>query len=374
MNCWIELSKKALLNNLKIFQSLVSKDKVAPVIKSNAYGHGLKEIYSIIKNEDIKWLCVAYLDEAKVLRDLGYNNNILIVAPIFPQDFSKAKALNVDIILGTKNHLYVWETLDNPPRAHLKFDTGLSRQGFFASEARDIAEIVVKSKFKDHIVGICTHFANVEDVTQQDFSLKQLQQFQDICNVFDNYGIYLIKHAASSASSLILEQSRFDMIRVGISLYGLWPSQPTRISYLQLYSKLINLMPVLSLKTKIFYIKYIKKGQCIGYGCTYKAMKDMLIGILPIGYNEGISRLIGESQSYVLVNNYRAPIVGRISMNMITIDVTDIPDVKENDIVTLIGQDQTEYINPATLGEWSYTIHYEIITRLSPFIPRRIID
>jgi alanine racemase len=191
---------------------------------------------------------------------------------------------------------------------------------------------------------------------------------------FESAGMKVIRHAASSASSLLMKSSHFELVRLGISLYGVWPSQLTKVSYLQLNAKVAALKPVLSWKTEITTLKKVHAGQYIGYGCTFRANREMDIAVLPVGYNEGYPRLAGEGSAYVLIRGERCPIVGRICMNMMMVDVTHTSaNLKLGDEVVLIGRCAEETISASDLGNWSKTIHYEIFTKLHPDIPRIVV-
>jgi alanine racemase len=224
----------------------------------------------------------------------------------------------------------------------------------------------------DRAVGIATHFANVEDVLDHEYGAKQLDAFTRVLEIFASRGIKLLRHAASSASSLLLAESTFDLCRVGISLYGVWPSTLTRLSYLQKFSRVPELKPVLSWRCRLMTVKEIQAGQFVGYGCTFRAVKDMKIGVLPVGYYEGLPRVVGDSQSYVLLHDKRCPIVGRICMNMTMIDLSHV-SAEVGDIVTLIGKDESEEIHAGQFADWAKTIHYEIFTHLNAVMPRRIV-
>jgi alanine racemase len=183
-----------------------------------------------------------------------------------------------------------------------------------------------------------------------------------------------LRHAASSASSLLMRDSHFDLVRLGISLYGVWPSPMTKVSYLQLNSKVADLKPVLSWKTEITTLKKVHAGQYIGYGCTYRANHEMDIAVLPVGYNEGYPRIAGESPAYVLIKGQRCPIVGRICMNMMMVDVTHVSKkLIIGDEVVLIGPSGDETVSAADIATWSKTIHYELFSKLHPAIPRHVV-
>lgn len=371
MHSWLEISRSALQNNFNVFRSIGGSSTLAPVLKSNAYGHGLKEVYEALASEKLEWLCVAYLNEAKELRQLGYEGRILMVAPVFESEFSDLEYLQVDIMLTHFEQLDAWVGSPNKPRVHLKIDTGLTRQGFLPEQAEELCRRLGQNK--PLIVGICTHFANVEDVLEHDYADQQILNFKKASDVLRKHGFNFIEHCASSASSLILAPSRFDLLRVGVSMYGLWPSPATRLSYLQINTKIPDLRTALTWKTSVAMLKKVKAGAFIGYGCTYRALKDMQVAVLPMGYNEGYPRLAGDDKSYVLIRGQRCPLVGRISMNLMVVDVSHLQTVHRYDEVVLIGRSGNEEIDASRLAGWANTIHYELVTRIHPSLPRKLV-
>ena len=371
MNCWIEIDSQNLLSNYRLFCRLLGKDKVVPVIKSNAYGHGLQEVYEVLKQEQPAWLSVAYLAEARALRDWGFGGRLLLVAPVFEERLAEAYKLRAEILVGDLGLLENWLAAEEKPAIHIKVDTGMSRQGFMPDEVAHVAERL--QGCEAHLAGICTHFANPEDDPNCTYSKLQLERLLGAVHVFKQHGLTPLVHASSSTSTLLLEDSRLDLGRIGISLYGFWPSSWTRRTHLQLQQEEAELKPVLSWRTKVVAIKEIAAGVPVGYGCTYRAEKAMKIAVLPIGYNEGYPRLAGMHESYVLIRGKRCRLVGRISMNLIVVDVSEVQDATRGDVVTLIGSDGVETIHAETLAGWAETIHYELVTKLNPSIPRRIV-
>lgn len=372
MLTWIELNAENLKHNFRLFAKIMGAEKLAPVLKSNAYGHGLKEIYQVLSTENPTWISVNYVEEGALLRSLGYKGRILVVGPFIPGELQTAAKNKLELFLGHDEGLSAWLSAKEKPDVHIEFDTGMSRQGFRPSDASKVAEQLLSQK--EMVKGVCMHFANVEDVTEHDYARLQLNKFEAAKQEFSTRGFKFINHSASSASVLILGESRFDLARFGISLYGFWPSQATRLSYKQLHGDLIDLKPVLSWRTKITSINRVAQGQYVGYGCTFKARHDMTIAVLPVGYFEGYPRMASGSQAYVLIQGERCPIVGRICMNMMMVDVTDIKSkVAVHDVVTLIGKDGSETISASDVATWAETIHYELVTRLNPAIERRVV-
>lgn len=363
---WIELSSSALLHNFHCLKK--THPKVGFALKSNAYGHGLVEIYEILRDHlSDTYLFLAYLDEAQILRERGFKGPILQVTPLNFNHFLSAENLGIEILLSSQENLEIWTGLDVKPKAHLKIDTGLSRQGFLWSTPFS-KEFLADPR----LVGVCTHFANVEDVLEQDFGLTQLSRFENVVEEIKKLRPKILTHAAATAAALVLPASRLDLVRIGISLYGLWPSRLTRLSLGKDDSLPLDLKPVLSWRSRIEQVKEIPSGSFVGYGCSYRTSRPMKIGILPVGYYDGYRRLCGEHQAYVLVRGQRCPLLGRISMNIIVCDLTAVPAAIQGDLVTLVGQSEQEYLSAETFASWSNTIHYEALSTIGAHIEKVI--
>ena len=372
-HCWIELDKEALVRNFRFFVARVGYERFAPVLKSNAYGHGLAELYAMLKYEQPKWICVNYIFEGLKLRSLGYEGRVLVVGPLLSQELTEAVKGDLEVTIGNIELLSAWEGMSQRPSAHIKFNSGMCRQGFAPEDCESLGRKLLP--YQMNIAGVSTHFANVEDVTDNDFAMKQLGHLQAVKNCWTSLGFELLYHAASSASAMIIAESQLDLCRVGISLYGLWPSSLTRLSYAKLYPKLAPLEPVLSWKTRITTLRDLKGGEYVGYGCTFKASRAMRIAVISVGYYEGYPRIAGnDSRSFVLIRTKRCPLVGRICMNMMMVDVSSLEHVEVGDEVTLIGKDGDEIVSADDLAAWSQTINYELVTCLNPEIPRIILD
>ncbi|MBC7658630.1 MAG: alanine racemase [Chitinophagaceae bacterium] len=369
MRCRIILDSEALRHNYLTFKQLSAPSVAIPVVKSNAYGHGLKEVYTALSILNPPWFGVNYLTEAKELRALGYTGRILVVGPVSAEGVSLAAELDLDIFLVESHMLKAWFELKAKPRGHLKIDTGMSRQGFLPEEIPTYFAQFKAPENKDRLVGICSHFSNVEDVLAQSYALQQLATFERVSTMFSDAGFKLMPHIAASSSALIMPNARFALSRIGISLYGMWPSRTNQLSFLQSQGERIELKPVMKWKTEIAIVKKVHAGQFIGYGCTYKALRDMRIAVLPVGYYEGYPRL-ASNRGHVLINGEQCPIVGRICMNMMMVDTTHLDTVDVGTPVTLIGRDGDEVIEASTIGDWAETIHYEIVTQLNSAIPK----
>jgi alanine racemase len=247
---------------------------------------------------------------------------------------------------------------------HLKIDTGMHRQGVFVSDVPNCLKILKRYK---NIVpeGIYTHFAAAGEPALPQKILGQLNSFKEALALVKNEGFNPIRHCASTASTINFPATHFDMLRIGIGLYGLWPSEETRA----VFSGKVSLKPVLSWKTIVGELKNLSKGSRIGYGFIEAVKRDSRVAILPIGYWHGYPLSLS-SKAHVFIKGKRAKVLGRISMDMITVDVTGIKNVKVGDEVVLIGKSGEEEVSADHLADLAGTIKYEIITRLNPLIKR----
>ena len=215
--------------------------------------------------------------------------------------------------------------------------------------------------------GVYSHFANIEDTTDPSFAQQQLALFRSVLPHIPSPRV--CKHFSSSASSLLFPETFFDIARVGISAYGYWPSRQTHALYLEKNKRALDLKPVLSWHAKVAQVKQLKKGEAVGYGLTYKTFNKAKIIVVPVGYYDGYDRKLSNT-SQVLVNGIKAPVRGRVCMNMFMADVTHLRRVSVGDPVILLGGAGQERVDADMLAEWSGTINYEVLSRINPLIPR----
>lgn len=373
----IELSRANLQQNVNTFKKLLKESNpnglFCAVVKSNAYGHGIHEISRLAIEAGVDLLGVNAPEEAIAIRRNHKDIPILIMGdiPNLKNRDNELSDVNFWILVSRLDEWRHLAGLNQRPKIHLKVDTGMGRLGSFGNELRDILEQGKKHELP--LDGIATHFASTEDFTEHSYSWLQLKRFQDSITVAKELGFTnLIKHSAASASSLLFEDARMDMIRVGISLYGLWPSIETKLSMSMMNKPSTYLKPVLEWKTTIQHIRRLPAGSFVGYGSTYKTTYPTLVGVVPVGYYEGLDRKMSNN-GYMLVRGERAKILGRICMNMSMIDLTHIPDVDIGEEVVIIGKSGDEYIGADTLSSWTGTINYETVTRILPHLPRKIV-
>lgn len=371
---WIEISKSALVHNLQTFRNIVSPStKVAGIVKSNAYGHGILEISNILANENIDVLGVNSIEEALLLQKNFPNLPVLIMGEILNKEKYKTELSNENfwIVVSRFEDVKFLSKLNPRPKIHFKVDTGMSRLG--QSGKALVATLKNLSKHKLPLDGIMTHFASTEDFTEHSYSMLQLGRFLEAIQIAENLGYKnLLRHASASASTMLFENARLDMVRIGISLYGLWPSMETRLS-LSMLGKEFHLKPVLTWKTRIVHFQNVPSGTFVGYGSTYKTVYPSKIAVIPVGYYEGFNRRLSNI-GYVLIHGERAPIVGRVCMNMSMIDVTHINNVQIGDEVVLIGQSGSEFISADFIAQLTNTINYDVVTSLNSNLPRVVVD
>lgn len=372
---WLEIDGKNLLHNLNIIRKKISKKvKICAVVKANAYGHGYETITDILKNQAIDFYAVHSFEEAVILSDLKVKPQIFIVGYVPLEQLKLAVEYGFHLIVYNIETVKKLKSLSTSKTAkiHLKLETGTNRQGITASDLPQFLKLIKNDK-NIELIGAATHYANIEDTTDHSYADYQLATYREMIVQIEKAGFKLkIKHTASSAASLLFGKTHFDMIRYGISLYGLWPSKETYLSYRLAGGKNNLLKPALTWKTKITQIKKVPKGSFIGYGCTYRTTTNSRIAILPIGYFDGYDRNIS-NLGYVLIRGQRAPVRGRVCMDIIMVDVTNIAGVHLEDEVVLLGRQRDEVITTEQMAGWAQTINYEIISRISPLLPRIIV-
>ncbi len=374
---WIELDRRALASNVRRFRDLAGPRRLLlAVVKSNAYGHGIIETSRLALVAGVDWLGVHSAEEGLALREAGLSAPVLVLGPVAADRFGEALRRKLRLTVYDRKSVEELSReavrLGWKARVHIKLETGTNRQGLRPAELAVFARRLARLPGIE-IEGMSSHFANVEDTTSLDYAKRQAAQFAEGLALLRKAGIAVpIRHMAATAAAIVYPESRSGMIRLGIGLYGLWPSKETYLSCRLRSRKPIILRPVLSWRARIAQVKRLPKGAFVGYGCTYRATRPTRIAVIPVGYADGYGRDLSNT-AHVLVRGKRAAVRGRIAMNFFTADVTDIPGVSAGDIVTLIGRDGRETVTAEILASLSGTIHYEVLARLNPAIPRRVI-
>ncbi|RJQ33936.1 alanine racemase [Candidatus Parcubacteria bacterium] len=366
---WVEINKKNLLHNVAQFKNLAPNSEIWPVIKSNAYGHGFKEVLKILdKDKNVSGFAVVNLDEA-ISAQKKSKKPIMVLSYFNRDKKSLLAALRHKIYLP----VYDYETIDYLADlgkklkkvfwVNIKIDTGTNRLGFRTEEANKAIELIRTKKYLK-VFSIFTHYAESE-AENLDFSREQLTTFNSITSKYLDSKI----HSACSAASIGMSDSQQDIIRLGISLYGLWPSRAAQQRGL---AQGIELKPVLSWKTRIIQIKDIRIGESIGYNRTYRCEQTAKVAVLPLGYNEGYSRAFS-NKAEVIIKGNRYKVRGNICMNLTMIELPEDTDIKVGEEVIVLGQNKEENISAEELASLSQTINYEVVTKINPQLPRILV-
>jgi alanine racemase len=370
---WVELDGGALEANLRQLRAGTGPGVLAcAVVKSNAYGHGVAQVAPLLPSAD--WFAVNSLEEGLELRGLGISRPVVVLGHVPVADL--AAAIEADLSLTVYNTETVQAVgrltgLSRAARLHVKVETGTGRQGVLMEDLETFVGLV---KAVPHAVleGLSTHFANIEDTLNHSYAEDQLARFAAALRVVEGLaGRPPVVHAACTAAALLFPQTHFTMLRTGIGLYGLWPSRETYLSARERGGPLPALTPVLSWKTRIVQIKSLPEGTFVGYGCSYRTTRRTMVGVLPVGYADGYDRALG-NRAHVLVRGRRAPVIGRICMNLAMVDLTDVPGPRLEEEVVLLGSSGDERISAETMAEWAGTINYEVVARISPLLPRKV--
>jgi alanine racemase len=374
---WIEVSASALRHNIGVIRSVVAPGTlVAGVVKANAYGHGLAQVLEAAAGE-LDWLAVHSAAEARQVRALGYTGPLLVMGFVPEWELSGLDA-DVHLLVSTPEALewaahYRQRTGISLP-VHVKVETGTHRQGVPVAKVGSFA--IRAAKLGLNVVGIATHFANIEDTLNHDFARLQILRFREAVErlTAELKSSPPFIHAACSAAALLFREADFTMVRTGISLYGHWPSRETQLSWILEHGGAApELLPALSWKALVGQVQHVEKGGTVGYGRTWTALRPTTLAVLPVGYADGYPRALG-NRARVLVRGVPAPVVGRVCMNITMVDVTDIPGIGVGDEVVLLGRQDGAGITAEELAGLSGTINYELLARLSAAVPRILVD
>ncbi len=364
LRTWIEIDKKAIAHNYKVFRSLISKKiKFMGVVKSNAYGHNLVEFAKELEKLGADYLAVDSVVEGIALRREGITIPILVLGYTLPKMIEKVVNNNLDITVSSFDYFKEIKKINKSVNIHIKINSGMNRHGFLEG---DIKKVLKEIKYSGaNVVGLYTHFANAKNPAFPRDTKNQIEIFNKWREAFMGALLKPICHACPTSGTILYPEAHFDMVRIGIGSYGIWPSRETEAYS---YGK-FTLKSVLSWKTIIAEINNIKKGERIGYDFTEELKRDTKVGIIPIGYWHGYPRALS-AIGQVLVNGKRAKILGRICMDIIMIDVTDIIKAKVGDVVTIIGQDGQENVSIDDIAALLDASSYELVTRINPLIKR----
>jgi alanine racemase len=365
----LHISLDALRRNAGALRDLVGPTHAAFVVKSNAYGHGLVETALAIEPFATR-LCTYTIEEAIELRDGGITQSVLVLGPVDPDALDDALAAKLEIA--------IWDTKEFSrrlaaaarkrharARVHVKVNSGLNRLGFEPHELVDAVEDFLHIS-EIEIAGVFSHLSSAEEIDSP-YTMYQLETFERALAaatpLLAQRDIVPIRHIAASAAAMLWPQTRLDMSRFGIALYGLWPSPQTREAFEGDGAATLALEPALSYTSELIVVRSIAAGSPVGYGASFHAPRDMRIGVVPVGYADGIPRALSNRGAFLIDGNV-CPIVGRVAMNMTEIDLSHAPSAHVGSTVTLIGRDGDACVTADDWAAWAGTINYEVVARL----------
>ncbi len=358
---WLEIKLSTLENNFKVISNLTGC-LVMPVVKANAYGHGLERAAACLEKAGAKWFGVARIEEALALRAAGIQSNILVLGYTSPVRVPHALKENITLTVYdfsvAESYSKQAGALESPVNIHAKIDTGMGRLGIQDKFAENFISLLHKNKWLN-LQGIFTHFARADE-PEANTTKNQIERFGKIISNLQEAGICPeIIHAANSAGAIEFPESRFNMVRVGIGLYGLSPSKSVNLPP--------SIDPALSWKTRLISIKELEKGHGVSYGFSYYTKKKERIGVIAVGYGDGFRRQPGNK---VLIRGKIADVVGNVCMDQSMVQIDHIPDAEIGDEVVLIGSQNGKEITATDIADRWNTINYEVICGLASRMPR----
>lgn len=363
----LEINLDQLTANYAAIQTAVSPATVMPILKANAYGHGLVEVAKHLVSLGAPYLGVAFLEEGLLLREVGINTPILVMGGIIGNQVPLFLQHNLTLTASSVEKLQqidqVAAQMGVRAKIHLKIDTGMERIGVHYYSATSLLEAALVCTHCD-VEGIYTHFANA-DAADLSHAHLQLERFESVLAFYQDRGLPppRLRHMANSGGILQLPQSRYDMVRAGILLYGVYPSDEVGRS--------VTVQPCLTWKSRVVYFKVVQPGHPVSYGSTWQSDHMVRVVTIPAGYGDGYMRGMS-GQAEVIIRGQRYPVVGRICMDQMMVNI-EWNSAYNGDEVILLGRHGDSQITVEDLAGWAGTIPYEILTNINTRVPRRYI-
>jgi len=360
LRTWIEIDTHAAAHNVGQFRKVIGKStQLCAVAKSNAYGHCLVEMARFFEKNKVDWIAVDSIVEAVRLREEGIVTPLLVLGATLIENYGLAEKHAISLAVSTREGIRALRGRNIA--VHIKIDTGMHRQGFQVHEMEALCTALKQNKV--HVEGVFTHFASAKNPSFPQDMNQQIEKFELARAVLKKAGFSPMCHAGATGGALLCAKARYDMVRIGIGMYGLWPSEETE----RAMSHVISLKPVMTWKAVICEVKKVKKGERVGYDCTEELVRNSTLAVVPIGYWHGYPRALS-SVGRVSVRGGEGRVVGRVSMDMIVVDVTNVKRVRAGDEVVLLGG--TKNTSAYEVARLAGTSHYEIVTRINPLIER----
>jgi alanine racemase len=359
----VEVDLTALANNLRAIRAHSSGAKVMPVLKANAYGHGLLEVAKLMVAEGADYLGAAFLEEGILLRQHGITAPILVLGSLAGEQIPHFLAHDLTLTASSVHKLQLIEqaasAMKRRARVHLKVDTGMERVGVHYYSALHLLEESLLCKHVQ-VEGIYSHFANA-DAADLSHAWLQLERFMQVLDFYPQHSLPMpMRHIANSAGILALPECHLDMVRPGIMLYGIYPSAEVQRS--------VQVQPALSWRSQVCYFKVVEAGAPVSYGSTWNSNHPVRMVTVPAGYGDGYFRTMS-GRAQVLIHGKVYPVVGRICMDQMMVNI-EADSAYNGDTVTLIGKDNDSQITVDDLAQWAGTIPYEILTNINTRVPR----
>ncbi|OGV93256.1 alanine racemase [Microgenomates group bacterium RIFCSPLOWO2_01_FULL_47_10] len=366
----ITISADAIAENYHYFQSTYPQAVFAPVIKSNAYGHGLSEVGPIVDRLHAPYLCVNDMLEAETLRSLRIKTPILILGYTDPKSYQTLKKIPHTLTITDISQLEVLNTYQPGIKVHIKIDTGMNRLGVKLSQIPAFIDVAKNTEAVD-FEGIFTHLASADEKEGNAQTKQQIDRFKEALRMFRHYGfLFKWRHVGNTAGASRIKDPDFNMARLGMGLYGYSPFPVlSRLGKLQRKA----LIPALSFTSHLVAIKTLERGESVGYGATYLATRPAVIGTVPIGYFEGLKRGLSNRGS-MLITGVECPIVGRVCMNMAMIDITQVKNPVIGLPVTVVSGNPKHPNTADRLAKTAGTVTHDFLAGLNSSLPRIVKD
>lgn len=376
----IEIKTDALCNNIKFIKSLIDpKVILCAVVKGNAYGHGIHIVLPVLENLGINHFSVYSSPEAKTaFYSKNKQSTIIIMGYINQHDYKWVVKNDIEFYISDVEELQkaieTAKELNKKAIIHIDIETGMNRTGLTIANLNKAIPIILKNLEVLEIKGFTTHLAGAESIANYTRIRKQLSVFKKRVKLLHSKNIFAqLQHVASSAATISYPDTRMDMVRVGVLLYGYWPTRETFIQYIHRKKDKTNpITRAIRWSSEIITIKKVPEGEFVGYGMSFQAQHPTTVAIIPVGYCNGYSRSLSNN-SHILINSQKANVIGSVNMNMILCDITHIPNVKIGDKVILIGQQGENEITFTSFADMNNSMNYEILARLPENIKRKLV-
>jgi alanine racemase len=375
---YIELNKQALQENITFLKSLLpsAATRFSMVVKANAYGHGIEELLPMAEDYGIDHFSVFSVAEAMRVQKATCSISEIMILGFIDDDYLEwAIREEVSFYVFSMERLEATlaaaKKVGKAAKIHIELETGMHRTGFCDDQIHEMTEFVLANRENLHLEGVCTHYAGAEDFENHERIKNQIQTFRKLCTELARKGLTpTYRHTACSGALFNFPEAIMDMVRIGIASYGFWPNQETRQLFLQKNNLPHDpLKRILTWKSKVLSVNKVPANAYVSYGKSYQTTRPSRIATVPVGYGYGFSRNLSNN-GRILVGGRQAPVVGFVNMNMVVIDVTDIPGVRVHDEAVLIGKQGDQTMTVSSFSDMNNSLNYELLTRLPDHIPK----